>query len=69
MTHSTSDVSPITVGLDVGDRITHFCAGSDRKVIASGRFSTTKDALLREQDLACFPETKLTARSRRLRRA
>lgn len=41
MTHSTS-VSPITVGLDVGDRRTHFCAiDGARKVVARGSFATT----------------------------
>lgn len=40
MTHSTS-VSSITVGLDVGDRQTHFCAiDASRKVVARGSFAT-----------------------------
>lgn len=43
MTHSTATVSRITVGLDVGDRRTHFCAiDSDRRVLARGAVATTK---------------------------
>jgi transposase len=46
MTHSTSTVFPITVGLDVGDRRTHFCAiDRARKVISRGSVPTTKEGL------------------------
>jgi transposase len=46
MTHSTSTVSPITVGLDVGDRRTHFCAiDGARKVFSRGSVPTTKAGL------------------------
>jgi transposase len=46
MTHSTSVVSPITVGLDVGDRRTHFRAVNDeRKVVARGSFPTASAPL------------------------
>ncbi len=47
MTNSTVTVSPITVGLDVGDKRTHFCAlDSDRKVVARGSFLTTRAHLV-----------------------
>ena len=46
MTHSTSAVFPITVGLDVGDKRTHWCAiDAGRKVVARGSFRTTRDEL------------------------
>ena len=59
MTHSTLTVTPtssvpatstvpaMTVGLDVGDKTTHFCAlDADRKVVARGAFTTTHQELL-----------------------
>lgn len=53
MTHFISTVSRITIGLDVGDRRTHFSAiDVDRRVLSSGSFPTTKDALLKQ--LAAF---------------
>jgi transposase len=51
-------VSPITVGLDVGDRRTHFSAcGADRKSFGIGSFPTTKEALLKA--LRPFPNAKV----------
>jgi transposase len=51
-------VSPITVGLDVGDRRSRFSAcGSDRQAFASGSFPTTKEALLKA--LRPFPGAKV----------
>jgi transposase len=53
MTQSTVAVSPITVGLDVGDKRTHFCAiDGERKVIARGSFPTAHPQL--EEALARF---------------
>lgn len=47
MTQSISTVSEITVGLDVGDRRTHYCvADGARAVQARGSLATTKLALL-----------------------
>lgn len=58
MTHSTSAVSPITVGLDVGDKRTHWCAlDGDRKVVSRGSFRTTRDEL--EQALVPFCGAKV----------
>ena len=46
MTHSTSAVFSITVGLDVGDKRTHWCAiDAERKVVARGSFRTSRDEL------------------------
>ena len=57
MTHSTS-VFPITVGLDVGDRRTHFCAvDGARKVIARGSFPTARAQL--EEALTPFAGAKV----------
>jgi transposase len=43
MTNSTVPVSPITVGLDVGDKRTHFCVlDARREVVARGSFLTTR---------------------------
>lgn len=57
MTHSTS-VSPITVGLDVGDRRTHFCAiDAERKVVARGSFPTGRAQL--EEALVPYPAAKV----------
>lgn len=57
MTHSTAPVSlsHLTVGLDVGDKRTHYCVvDSERRVVASGSFATTREAL--EAALAPFPK-------------
>jgi len=57
MTHSTA-VSPITVGLDVGDKLTHFCAlDASRKVVARGSFKTTREQL--EQGMLPFAGSKV----------
>jgi len=57
MTHSTS-VSPITVGLDVGDRRTHFCAiDAVRKVVARGSFPTARERL--EEALVPYSAAKV----------
>ena len=56
MSHSTSSVlsTHLTIGLDVGDKKTHFCAvDGDRKVVARGSFATTREALIAA--LAAFP--------------
>jgi transposase len=46
MTHSTAAVSALTVGLDVGDKKTHFCVvDAERKVVGRGAFPTNSDAL------------------------
>lgn len=46
MTQSTLAVSPLTIGLDVGDRRTHFCVlDSARNVVARGSFPTTRESL------------------------
>lgn len=46
MTHVTAQRSPVTIGLDVGDRHTHFCVlGPDDEVAARGKFSTTHGKL------------------------
>lgn len=73
MTHSTSAVSSITVavasspiaaaglitvGLDVGDKRTHWCTlDADRKVVGRGSFRTTSEEL--EQALAPFRGAKV----------
>lgn len=56
MTHSISRVasSNLTIGLDVGDKKTHFCAvDAERRVVSRGSFSTTREAL--ELAMAAFP--------------
>ena len=46
MTHSTSPLPTMTIGLDVGDKKTHFCVlDSARTVIARGSFTTAAAAL------------------------
>lgn len=58
MTHSIATVSPITVGLDVGDKRTHWCAlDASRNVTARGSFQTTRDEL--ERALAPFPGARV----------
>lgn len=60
MTHSTSPVqfAHLTIGLDVGDTKTHFCAvDRDRRVVARGSFATTRTAL--EAALAPYPGAKV----------
>jgi transposase len=51
-------VSPITIGLDVGDKQTHFCAiDSERNVLKRGSFATRGDYL--EKAVAPFPDAKI----------
>src|SRR5262245_61787072 len=58
MTHSTSPVSPITVGLDVGDKRTHFeVVNADRQTVAKGSFRTNKTEL--EGALEPYPGAKV----------
>lgn len=58
MTQSTSAMSAITVGLDVGDKNTHFCAlDGERKVLKRGSFPTRRGNL--EQALLEFPGAKV----------
>jgi len=58
MTHSTSAVSSITVGLDVGDKRTHWCAvDADRKVLTRGSFRTNREEL--QLSLASFGSAKV----------
>lgn len=58
MTNSTAAVSPITVGLDVGDKRTHWCAlDSNRQVIARGSCQTKQAHL--EKNLQPFPEANV----------
>ncbi len=46
MTQPTAQSSPVTIGLDVGDRITHYCVlDAARSVVARGSFRTTQTAL------------------------
>ena len=52
MTHSTDSAVRMTIGLDVGDKTTHFCALGSDAVLGRGKFPTTRDALLR--DLAAY---------------
>lgn len=56
MTHSSSTVSRtlLTIGLDVGDKRTHFCVvDAERQVVRRGSFATTREAL--EGALGTFP--------------
>ena len=58
MPNSTASVSPITVGLDVGDRRSRLCAvDCARAVLADGAFATERDALLKA--LAPFPGARV----------
>ena len=58
MTHSTSPVSPITVGLDVGDKRTHFeVVDGARQTVRSGSFTTSRAEL--EKTLEPFPGAKV----------
>lgn len=58
MTDSTPSVSPLTVGLDVGDRRTHFCAvDGNRRVASRGSFATTQQGL--EEALRPFVGAKV----------
>jgi transposase len=55
---NSTPVCSITVGLDVGDKRTHFCVvGGERKVIARGSFPTTRAQL--EAALAPYAGAKV----------
>ena len=45
MTQPTATTSSVTLGLDIGDRSTHFCALQDRKVVGRGSCKTTQEGL------------------------
>lgn len=53
MTQTTASTSPVTIGLDVGDRTTHFCVLENREVIQRGVCATTRKGL--DRALAAFP--------------
>ena len=58
MTNSISTMSPTTIGLDVGDRRTHFCAlDEQRKVLARGSFPTARAQL--QETLTPFAGAKV----------
>jgi transposase len=58
MTHSTVSVSPITVGLDVGDKHTHLCAvDAAQRVVLRNKFRTTREDL--EAALAPYAGAKV----------
>ncbi len=45
MTQRTPSTCPVTIGLDVGDRTTHFCVLRDREVVERGVAKTTRPDL------------------------
>ncbi len=58
MTHSTAVVSQITVGLDVGDKSTRFCAmDAARRTLGRGSFPTRQKSL--KEALAPFPGARV----------
>lgn len=52
MTQLSGAISPLTIGLDIGDRTTHFCVLRDRAVVDRGSTKTTRDGL--DQALSGF---------------
>jgi transposase len=49
VTHATAVAPMLTTGLDLGDRSTHRCTlDGERRVVARGRFTTTRESLQRE---------------------
>ena len=49
MHQTTASPLTLTIGLDIGDRITHFCILDDqRRVVRRGKFATTRDGFARE---------------------
>ena len=49
MTNATAATPMLTTGLDLGDRTTHRCTlDGERRVVARGRFTTTRESLQRE---------------------
>jgi len=57
MTQVTASTSPLTIGLDTGDRTIHFCAVDDREVAGRGVFPTTRDGL--DRALAAYPGARV----------
>lgn len=57
MTHSTRSPLPVIIGLDVGDKTTHFCALREGAVIGRGKFHTTREGLL--EALAEYPKARV----------
>jgi transposase len=57
MTKTTASQSPLTIGLDVGDRTTHFCALRDRQVETRGVAKTTREGLA--ESLAAFAGSRV----------
>jgi transposase len=57
MTQRTASTSPVTIGLDVGDRTTHFCVLRDREVIARGTCPTTRTGF--DGALARYPGARV----------
>jgi len=45
MTQLSATFSPLTIGLDIGDRTTHFCVLRDRQVVTRGSAKTTREGL------------------------
>lgn len=45
MTQLNPAICPVTIGLDVGDRTTHFCVLRDREVVTRGSTKTTRAGL------------------------
>lgn len=45
MSHASTTTSPLVIGLDVGDRTTHFCVLRDREVVGRGVAKTTRVGL------------------------
>lgn len=52
MTQLSAATSPLTIGLDIGDRTTHFCVLRDREVVDRGVTKTSRVGL--DQALASF---------------
>jgi len=45
MTHATTTLTTLTIGIDLGDRFSHFCVlDSNGEVVEEGRLRTTQDA-------------------------
>jgi transposase len=58
MTQTTAQSTPVTLGLDIGDRNVHFCAlDASRTVLARGSFPTTSTALSKR--LRQFPGARV----------
>jgi len=57
MTQPTLSTSPVTIGLDTGDRTIHHCALREREVVRRGVCPTTRQGL--DKALADFPGTRV----------